>query len=457
MDYLTVLDWALKLALLVPLLIAVVGVCRNPSAFSVAGVRAMGQRIFSKRVLVILLTVLYLAGACVLNYSTNEKLPTLQIKMNYEEAAKGENPNKTYFSASKILSNEILEQVIVNCGLDISVETLAECLNLRSDFDEVKIDADSDLRIATQYKVSCSEKILELGVEPAVVMEQLAKVYEQDFLNRYTENISILDISFEDMDGVDYLDSVEYLRVKAEKLNNLISTYSYDNPAFRMADTGETFESLARKISHFMDIELDRYHAYLLENGLSNAPTKYAAQMDYENLQLNRDYEKNMAAYSVRLEAIEIYDEQMAQIVLVPTTDEYQRFYMSRTRIGVDDFADEADQELAQATEAQTTILHNDYAKNQVAASVASAQHYAKADAMLEELKQELLNLAEQSKQISQQFITEKRNGYLTVTIEEKDMMDLLDTKDCLFRTALFAAVLCLALGIQQNRRKKAR
>ena len=457
MNILTVMDLALKLALLVPLVIAAVGVCRNPAAFSTAGIRAMWQRIFSKRVLVILLAVLYFAATCMVNYTTNDALPTLQIKMNYEEAAKGENPNKTYFSASKILSNEILEQVIADCGLSISVEELAECLNLRSAFDEVKIDADSDLRIATQYKVSCSEELLKLGVEPAVVMDRLAKVYEQDFLNRYTENISILDITFEDMDGVDYLDSVEYLRVKAEKLSNLISNYSYDNPAFRMADTGETFESLARKISHFMDIDLDRYHAYLLENGLSNEPARYAAQMDYENLLLNRDYEKDMAAYHVRLEAIEIYDEQMAQIVLVPTTDEYQRFYMSRTRIGVDDFADEADLALENATEAQTSILHNTYAKAQVSGAAVHAAHFNKADAMLEELKLELLELADQSKQISQQFITEKRNGYMTVGIEEKDMMGLLDTKQCILQSALFAAVLCLALGLMQDRSKKAR
>ena len=76
---------------------------------------------------------------------------------------------------------------------------------------------------------------------------------------------------------------------------------------------------------------------------------------------------------------------------------------------------------------------------------------------MLDELKVELLNLAEQSKSISQQFITEKRNGYLTITIEEKDMMDLLDTKCCIVQTAVFAVVLCLAIGIQKNRTKKVR
>ncbi len=46
-----------------------------------------------------------------------------------------------------------------------------------------------------------------------------------------------------------------------------------------------------------------------------------------------------MAAYDVRLEAINLLHEQMARVVLVPSTDMGHELYMSRTKIGVDNFA----------------------------------------------------------------------------------------------------------------------
>ena len=58
-----------------------------------------------------------------------------------------------------------------------------------------------------------------------------------------------------------------------------------------------------------------------------------------------------MAAYDVRLEAIEMYNAFMTRFVLIPTYDTDKEFYMSRTKVGVDYFAAEAKEHLASAAQ----------------------------------------------------------------------------------------------------------
>ena len=96
--------------------------------------------------------------------------------------------------------------------------------------------------------------------------------------------------------------------------------------------TGETFASLSQKISNF-DIDLERFSSFVLQNGLSKDSEAYKTRLDYQNRLLDTDHQKRLAAYDIRLEAIDMYDEQMARIVLVPTNDETQEFYMSKTKI----------------------------------------------------------------------------------------------------------------------------
>ena len=153
-----------------------------------------------------------------------------------------------------------------------------------------------------------------------------------------------------------------------------------------------------------------------------------------------------MAAYDVRLEAIDIYDEQMARVVLVPTTDEALEFYMSRTQIGVDYFADEAEEALGTATSLQEEMDHNSYARDKVSASEADASVYEQADSMIEALKTELLTLSEQARELSNSYIQEKRQGYLEIGFADSSMISRTDMKSGVIFTMLFAVICSLYL-----------
>lgn len=397
-----------------------------------------------KKKLIAVCTIIFFVAYCGSQYLRSVLLPTVVLKYNFQEAAEGETPNRTRLNVSEVLSEEILQETIDRGNFSITVDELRDELSLESEFDESEIDVEniSNINIATEYKLVCSPLLAIKGVNPRDFQNLFSDVYYEYFLNTHTENNTILNLEFDDIEGLDYIDLKEYFRVKAQKLYECIAGYGKEDSNFRSETNGETFVSLAEKINNFINIDLERYHSYVLGNGLSNDSGAYQTRMDYQNRLQNVEYDKQMATYNVRLEAIKMYDEQMARIVLVPTTDEDEEFYMSRTKIGADYFADEADSALETASSIQEDIKHNEYSKQQVSKSNVSDAQYEKADQMIEELKQELIDLSEQSKKLSDEYLSYKRNGYIALNLEDKAVWKKLNLLGGCIYTVIFSIVL---------------
>ncbi len=366
--------------------------------------------------------------------------PDMLMSFNYEEAARGQNPNVTRFNESDILSDRILEEVVQRGGLEISADQLAALLTISTPLDAEALDTtqESSLKISTEYRLHCSERAALYRVNPKVVLSLLADAYWEDFVLNYAENDSILDLSFEELEGMEYLDVKDYLEMQANKLRNYIPQYSSETSSFRAAESGETFASLSEKISNFIEIELERYQAFALENGLSMDRITYQSRMQYTNRVLNTSQKKDMAAHDVRIEAINMYNAHMTRFVLIPTYDTDREFYMSKTKVGVDYFADEAKDYLESATELLEEMEHNTYAAGQVGGSTSFYAVRAQADQRIEELKAELLNLSAQCRELCGAYVREKRDGYIQVCLTSPDTTG--GAVKALALTALFIA-----------------
>lgn len=131
--------------------------------------------------------------------------PSMLMVFNYEEAAWGQNPNSTRFNESDILSDDILEQVVQRGSLKLSAEQLAGYLALSTPLDAEKLDVtkESNLKISTEYRVHCSEMVSLYHTTPKRVLSLLADVYWEDFVKNYAENDSILDLSFQELEGME--------------------------------------------------------------------------------------------------------------------------------------------------------------------------------------------------------------------------------------------------------------
>ncbi|MDE6930628.1 MAG: hypothetical protein K2P02_07710 [Lachnospiraceae bacterium] len=364
--------------------------------------------------------------------------PSMLMVFNYEEAAWGQNPNSTRFNESDILSDDILEQVVQRGSLKLSAEQLAGYLALSTPLDAEKLDVtkESNLKISTEYRVHCSEMVSLYHTTPKRVLSLLADVYWEDFVKNYAENDSILDLSFQELEGMEYLDAKDFLEMQAQKLRNYLPSYSSESSSFRAKESGETFASLSQKIDNFIEIELERYEAFALENGLSRDRTTYQSRMQYANRLLETSQRKEMAAHDVRIEAINMYDAFMTSFVLIPTYDVDDEFYMSRTKVGVDYFADEAKEHLAEATKQKEEIEHNSYASSQVGGAWDNTSARELADQRIEELTAELLRLSAQCRELCSAYVKEKRDGYIQVSFTSTAIID--EALTALFLTGLF-------------------
>lgn len=368
--------------------------------------------------------------------------PSMLMAFNYEEAAKGQNPNGTRFNESDILSDEILEKVIEKGDLKISVGKLSELLTLSTPLDSQKLDVskESNMKISTEYWIHCSPRVSLHHTDPKTVLNVLVDVYRDNFTRNYAENDSVLDLSFDGLEGMEYLDVKNYLKMQATKLKDYLPGNSNESNSYRAEESEETFASLYEKIQNFIDVELERYGAFVLENGLSSNKDTYQSRMQYANHILDTSRKKDMAAHDVRIEAIDSYNAYMTRFVLIPTYDEEQEFYMSRTKVGVDYFADEATEFLESATETVEKMQYNTYASAQIGKSNPTAQNHEQANQQIESLKAELLNLANQSRELCDTYIEEKRDGYMQVSFTSPEAADIAIRS--LFRTILFVAAL---------------
>ena len=379
--------------------------------------------------------------------------PDMLMVFSYEEAARGQNPNVTRFNESHILSDQILAQVVQRGNLSLTAEQLAGMLAISTPLDAEKLDVtqESDLKISTEYRIHCSEKVSLYGADPKTVLALLADVYWEDFVHNYAENDSILDLSFQELAGMEYLDVKDYLEMQAKKLKNYLPAYSAESSSFRALESGETFASLSQKVDNFIQIELERYEAFALENGLSREQNTFQSRMRYANRLLDTERQKDMAAYDVRLEAIEMYNAFMTRFVLIPTYDTDKEFYMSRTKVGVDYFAAEAKEHLASAAQLGEEMEHNDYASRQTGSAPAFSTARFQADQRIEELKTELLVLSDQCRELCGAYVREKRDGYIQVCYPSPSLGKIGAVS--LLMAALFTAALAGSLLLQRERR----
>lgn len=388
------------------------------------------------------LGALFFAVCLIAQLAAGTWAPGMLMAFNYEEAARGQNPNVTRFNESDILSNSILEQVIERGSLQLTAEQLSKRLSISTPLDAEKLDVDqeSDLKISTEYHVHCSEKVSLYHTNPKTVLNLLADVYWENFVLNYAENDSILDLSFDRMEGMEYLDAKDYLEMQANKLRNYLPGYSSESSSFRAGKNQETFASLSQKISNFINIELERYEAFVLENGLAQDRKTYQSRMQFANRLLDTKRLKDMASHDVRIEAINMYNAYMTRFVLIPTYDVDKEFYMSKTKVGVDYFADEAKEHLESATKLMEEIEHNAYASQQVGGSGSTGSVYSQADQRIDELRAELVNLSAQSRELCSAYVKEKRDGYIQVSFTTPAVLK--EVLSSLLLTALFVAAL---------------
>ena len=412
-------------------------------------VELLFQGLWKHRLLYLALILLVMCSTSFVMYHLKARTAKMMIALNYEEATRGLYPNNTRFNISLIKSDDVLDRAIAKAGLEgqVTAQDMAENITAwAANVNGMQLPSDTtNYKIATTYTITY-EKNDEIGprISARDMLSLIVESYKEAFYEDYTYVEMGISPDWSECDKQEYMEIGSFFDKECQKLHRFLNTNAKENGTFRSELTGETFTSLRQKVDNFTSIDLEKYDSYVLQSGLSKNRERYISKLEYQNFLKNISYQKLMAEYQNRLHTIEIYDSALTAVVLIPTLDTQNNFYMSRTKVAIDYQASAAESANAAANNTLGTIQKNEYAISQMqTVSANSAEAIATADTMIQTMQQKLEGLIEAAKVLNKEYVRYKTKNYLTVTYEMLGLADLLSVKWAVMTGGMTFCALC--------------
>lgn len=411
-----------------------------------------------KKIPVVLAASVFMGILCMLYLRSGMPYSdSFKMGFTYPKASKGLTPNSTTMDVSEIFSSDVLEKVVQTGEFgEVSADDIKDTLSI----DHVKqrdgVSTD-DLYVSTEYVVSYIASDRTASLDKDILLKAVADSYYEYFTSRYGRKTDVLKGDYSEVSELDYLDVDKYLKSRINAVIEYMQMCSNENSTFVSDVTKESFGSVMDKAKNFLNVSLERYEAYVLKYGLSKNHEQYISRLNYENRIENVEYMKNLAAYNVRISAIERYDGDITRAVLVPSRDTGGEFYQSRTKIGTDYFAAQANDRLNFAANNQLNIETNNYHIQSLSAAAGGDTQKKRADEMVEDLKQEIIDISNQAIQTVEDYDTQTSNGYISFAFQDETTFMRSCIKKAVLYTAAVFVVLSAAVfaGVEFTGRKK--
>ena len=405
--------------------------------------------LWQHRFVYLTILILVTCSTSLVMYRQKARTAKMLVALNYEEATKGLYPNNTRFNISLIKSEDVLDRAIAKAGLEgqITALDMADHITaLASNVNGMHLPSDTtSYKIATTYTITY-EKNDELGprISAKDMLGLIVEAYKEVFYETYTYVEVGIAPDWSECEEQEYMEIGSFFEKECRKLRRFLNTNANENGTFRSARTGETFTSLRQKVDNFITIDLEKYDSYVLQSGLSKNRERYISKLEYENFLKNIDYQKFMAEYQNRLHTIEIYDSALTAVVLIPTLDTQNNFYMSRTKVAIDYQATAAESANANGNDTMAVIQKNEYAIRQMRSQTANTpSSIATAQSMIQDMKQKLETLIETTKILNKEYVRYKTKNYLTISFEERSLADELSLKWVILADGAAFCALC--------------
>ena len=369
---------------------------------------------------IVVLMCVFVFISLIVTYTGSFNKKSVVLSLNYEEASKGQNPNLTRYNVYELKSDRVMERVISNAGLqDVLTPTeLSEHIDIAENSSGKTIDPNdsSTYYFSTSYTVSyrMNREIKNISVDD--MMTLICKSYNDMFHEEYVGTKSVLKYDLGDIEGKEYIEIAKLFTNKSDQMLRYIQQRIEENATYRSDITGQSFQTIKKMIQNVQNYSIKKYSAFVLESGLSRNKDHYIRTLNYKNDMLNINYQKFMIDYNVRKQQVQDYDSAMIGTVMVPSINEKQEYYMSRTNTGIDYLTKEADYSLSQGNAVDRDIIDNNDIIAKVNASTADEESYKKADELIKTVDEELKQVANTADTTDKEYIKHTTKDYLTFT-----------------------------------------
>ena len=378
----------------------------------------------------------------IFNHLKVKQSVTAVVALNYSEASQAQNSNGTRYNMAEIICDEVVEKAIkMGAFENVSVKQLKNCLCVYP-YVQGDVNDKSNYHISTEFVVEYHASKHTDHLDAENVIKLITSAYKEYYIEKYTDNFKMPEKDEKpDYSTMEYMDIVTYLNKETNAVLNYLYGMAEKGPSF-VTKNNTTFNSIAGKVYQFKETQIEQnLKALVLQHGVVRNKDSYVERLAYQNKNTGFDKEKNNVSFDLCNQAIAMYSEEMTRVVLVPTWDESGKYYMGRTKVGIDELSVMATSFSDKVASNEKEMMDNNLVIDKMQAASESENANAEVDALIAVIDKSIDNFTMEAITAGREYSNYRMNQCIAVSISGSSLFKELKS---IIIFALFAYIAAL-------------
>ena len=389
----------------------------------------------------------------IFNHIKSKQFVMAVVALNYSEASQAQNSNGTRYNMNEIICNEVVEKAIEMGALEnVTVKQLRDCLSVYP-YLQGDVKDESSYHISTEFAVEYHVSKHTQHLNPENVIALITSAYKDYYIEKYTDNYSLTEQEEKpDFSKMEYMDIVTYFNKETASVLNYLYGMAEKAPSF-VTGNNATFQSIAGKVHQFMKTQIEQnLRSVILQYGIAKDQAEYVDRLSYLNKNTDFDRLKNAASFDLCNRAIKMYSKEMTRVVLVPTWDGSGKYYMGRTKVGIDELSVMATNFSDRVATIEKEIMDNELIIEKMQTSGQNSQVTQQVDMLIASIDKSIDNFTAEAIKAGREYNTHTMNQCIAVSIFGTSLFSELKT---VVMFACLAYVAAIAYAVSKKFPKK--
>lgn len=331
-----------------------------------------------------------------------DKTVNARISLTYQEAANGLNPNGTRFNPYFIISEEVLKKAEEKLGYEINTSNI--WISFPSTTNKTSYTTDFYINYNGDH-------------DGAEVLQAVASSWAQLFEEKYTYNNSSV-IYNEPSEDTDYIYLVTWLSNEASEISSYAKKRMKENNTWN--DDGTTFRTIYDSAQNLIDVEIENFKTFIVQNGVSKDASSLINSMAYKDRLLSDKKQNFEAQYQNRRDAITLYDPTLFPTISVPSISS-GTYYITTTKTGLDYIYDAAASASSSSLATQRMIREDELLVANMSDDSSDTANLEMANQMYEKLKDSIQSLGEKLQDLDVKYNSQQLEPYYRIVVDGEE------------------------------------
>lgn len=331
-----------------------------------------------------------------------DKTVNARISLTYQEAANGLNPNGTRFNPYFIISEEVLKKAEEKLGYEINTSNI--WISFPSTTNKTSYTTDFYINYNGDH-------------DGAEVLQAVASSWAQLFEEKYTYNNSSV-IYNEPSEDTDYIYLVTWLSNEASEISSYAKKRMKENNTWN--DDGTTFRTIYDSAQNLIDVEIENFKTFIVQNGVSKDASSLINSMAYKDRLLSDKKQNFEAQYQNRRDAITLYDPTLFPTISVPSISS-GTYYITTTKTGLDYIYDAAASASSSSLATQRMIREDELLVANMDVDSSNTANLEVAEQMYEKLKDSIQSLGEKLQDLDVKYNSQQLEPYYRIVVDGEE------------------------------------